>query len=240
MKIEMSTKQFKKKVLAITDKFDYYNDKHKRIMSYLDKEDIRKKAHSYNKRTGDRVLDWFHNLSDQQILDMCFDKTTERVIKETGWLWWHKSEEVYQDRYELKKDLSDTGLEELFSGNFTPERAFSDVKSVEGYDFYPLKKVKVNPINCRIYPPELNSSVKNCLDKVKLLEQEGIESIVLEDSEIKMLSQPVEDFITKSYYVEWFGFNVHKIYDYKEQIAKTISVIEDKPFEEVLEFLENI
>ena len=50
MKIEMSTKQFKKKILAITDKFDYYNDKHQRMMDYLLEEDIRKKVHSYNEK----------------------------------------------------------------------------------------------------------------------------------------------------------------------------------------------
>ena len=77
-----------------------------------------------------------------------------------------------------------------------------------------------------------------------MLEQEGIESIVLEDSEIKVLSKPVDNLITKSQgeeIVRYLGITTrHKIYDYKQEIAKTISVIEDKPFEEVLEFLENI
>lgn len=261
MQIEMTTEQFKKKVLAIRDKYNFMLEKHNRLVSYLKsiKPDVDKNVEEYNDNLKKQILEEYSSITKEDIIKKCFTKEVKTEYVESGWVWWPKVEKVEEDYYTLTKRNYDDILElhekdfsdSLYTNNvhvlyqFTLPEYNTWLKELEARKYIAyidISNMKALKLNLNIKSPELDDTVKNWLEQITFLEENSIDKVKLTDGEVKLLSKGADDLIKESSVVipaiGWFGIRCLKWN--LEDVIDTLSKVYNKPREQVKQELDNL
>lgn len=239
MKIEMTLTQLKNKIAEIRDEYRLQRDKYDRLMEYLRsiEEETRVKMEAYNEAKTLERKEWFNNLTDEELLEMCFDKKTKRVAHESGFLWWHKVyyvDEVYY-KYNWRKcfdyDLWVCEYDRL--GKDKPVRdCYEDCRRYLKNHYIFLKKERQLELTrlSEIRPPSFTRSFRDLEYKVDKFELNDVNSFLLEEKDVEALSSKC---------ISWRETESLMRLAISETV-ETLATLQNKSEEEIRQFLAEI
>ena len=239
MKIEMSLEQLKNKIAAIREEYKAHRDKYDRLMEYLKsiEEETRVKMEAYNEAKTLERKEWFNNLTDEELLETCFDKKTKKVAHESGFLWWHKvyyvDEVYYEDNW---RKCSDNGLWMCKYDRLGKDTSVRDYykdcrRYLENHYIFLEKPTLLELTRLReICPPILSKGFRDLVCKVDRFELDGVDTFILEEDDIKILS---------SNCISGWGFPTLIEICVSETVT-TLATLQNKSKDEIIQFLEEI